>query len=271
MSPSSTPAQPIIKAGSAPTNPSGQQIGVAGFQNLDQAEQTRISNVARRSTEDQHATANNRLHEQELYRVAADFLTRYPNTQRYTLVYATKDYYNNPFPYAYLIRKPPDSSLHPNLLNLPGGKFETYFQEVNGQQQELEESEVSCALRELKEETGLDGTFPILCGLIVPPPTPPHMKDVDHLRDPLLPSPFLVYCFKVSIVGSQLSSPDTITRKVTESFQWKDAIPNIPLLLSLFYGNAQGWIMQDRAFDHAPFETNLVFTDPAHPYTAYQE
>lgn len=249
---------------------------------LDVAEQTRISNVARKfdgaKNASDHARPTNRLHEDELYRVAEDFIAAYPYAKRYTLVYATKDYHGSPFPYAYLIRKPEDCNLHPGLINLPGGKLENIpLVEKPSNEDGPEEVECvpeapeACALRELKEETGLDGTFPILCGLIAPPPlkgrTPGEYKAQNEGAEY---SPFLVYCFRVIIAGSQVPNDETLMRKVHESFQWKDAIPNIPLLLSLFYGNAQGWIMQDASFHHTPFETNLVFATPDHPYTAYR-
>lgn len=93
--------------------------------------------------------------------------------RQYVVVFAHGNLYQDAPRHAMLIQKPWDSSLHPGMLNLPGGRVE------------LTEHPRDAAMREFYEETGWQIQQPQLMGLLLP-----SMYDFNR------ESPYIVYCYR---------------------------------------------------------------------------
>lgn len=78
---------------------------------------------------------------------------RQPPTE-YVLIFAVPSFYQELPRHCLLVKKPPNS-MHAGLFNLPGGKL--LHQEMP----------LMAAIRELQEETGLDGSFPKQLGKLL--------------------------------------------------------------------------------------------------------
>lgn len=166
-------------------------------------------------------------------RTQPDFLTFLKNYEatiqpplspyRYVLVYAHSHLYEDAPRHALLVKKKP-GSLHDGLLNLPGGKINP------------DEKPAAAALRELKEETGLDATMPQLIGAIINGP-----MDDDQ-------EPFLVYIYRVIIAPQQ-----ELNQNPKQPCSWhpiKNAtgtrfIPNLSVILPLIAAGTMGFVIED--------------------------
>ena len=145
--------------------------------------------------------------------------------------YPLTDVYNE----VLLVRKPRISKFHPGWLNLPGGHVEEG------------ERPADAAVRELKEETGLDGSMPQYMGAL----RPPYME-----QD--MPTDFVVYVYRIQVDTSQplVPEPDqpaywmqltNLARMLT--FQ-PDLllVPNLTVILPLLaVGLQRNWILEESA------------------------
>lgn len=148
--------------------------------------------------------------------------------KKMVLVHAVSHQYSDAQRRVLLVRKTDRSPYHPGCLNLPGGHVK------------LGEDIVEAALRELEEETGLNGTWPQYMGCIRPPE---EERETD--------SDFIVYIYR-----AQVSPFKTLQSEPDQPASWftlprlarliscppQKFIPNLTVLLSLLVaGITRGW------------------------------
>lgn len=142
---------------------------------------------------------------------------------RYVIVYAHSHMYEDAPRHALLVKKKA-GSMHSGLLNLPGGKI------MAG------ERPATAALRELKEETGLDATMPQLIGAIINGP-----MDVD------MPA-FIVYIYRTIIAPQQ-----ELIQLDEQPASWHPIknttgvrfVPALSVILPLIAAGIMGFVIED--------------------------
>lgn len=164
-----------------------------------------------------------------------------PQARLMVLAFATCDLYDRLYDKVLLVRKPSTSKFHPLWLNLPGGHVEKH------------ELPAHAAVRELKEETGLDGTFPQYMGCIRPP-----REETDTPQD------FVVFVYRLLVDSKQPLKPEPnqpaywlglhgLSNALTENPTLK-LVPNLTVLLPLLVvGLQKNWVLTEGA--------NTVFED----------
>lgn len=156
----------------------------------------------------------------------ADYITNCQPTE-YSLVFAHSHLYDDSPRHALCVRKKA-GSLHEGCLNLPGGKLHKG------------ETPQAGSLRELKEETGCEGTFPQRIGAIIPGP-------LDILNGG---KHFLVHIVRVMLAPQQ-----TVSFPADQPADWypikyacdhhHNFVPNLATILPLCAAGMFGFIIQD--------------------------
>jgi len=168
--------------------------------------------------------------------------------KKMVLVHAIPHQYSDSQRHVLLVRKPELSPYHPGCLNLPGGHVESG------------EAVVDAAIRELSEETGLNGTWPQYMGCIRPPEGEWGTVDRD----------FIVYIYRAQVSFSQklVSEPDQpanwyalsrLARLISCPPQM--IVPNLTVLLSLLVtGITRGWTFLEPSGQLFPTCPDVNFT-----------
>lgn len=118
-------------------------------------------------------------------------------------------------------------------LNLVGGKVEK------------NETEVSAAMRELKEETGLQCLLPSFCGAIAT-------------------NDSVVYCYAVNVLDKTLQPRVEETEKV-EWFEISKALadvrllPNLKVVIPLLHMDVSGWICTEDKASENDYQVTISF------------
>ncbi len=169
-----------------------------------------------------------------------------PDTMKMVIVHAVPCMYSDIQRQVLLLRKPDLSKYHPGFLNLPGGHVEP------------DEAPVHAAVRKLKEETGLDGTWPQYMGCIRSP-----------LDDQETEDDFVVYAYRMQVSQRQpiVSEPDQPVNwyRVSRLAELmasppQKIVPNLPILLPLLIaGLTRGWVLTETHNSFASAETSFNF------------
>jgi 8-oxo-dGTP pyrophosphatase MutT (NUDIX family) len=142
---------------------------------------------------------------------------------RYVVVFAHAHLYKDSPRHVLVVRKAANT-LHAGLLNLPGGRVE-----------EKERPE-RAALRELKEECGVEGNQPQLVGAILP-------SGSDAIGNA-----FVVYVYRCIInPGQEISYPpeQPASWQLIEDCRNGKWVPGLSVILPLLAANVIGFICQD--------------------------
>lgn len=107
------------------------------------------------------------------------------------LCYAQRDYYHAQNSHVLLVQKP-EGKMHAGMWNLPGGYIQRLDPMQPGEGAGYEHP-ADAAVRELKEETGLEGSFPQFMGALLPD----RMKGVDDHTH------FIVLIYRMLVRSSQ--------------------------------------------------------------------
>lgn len=153
--------------------------------------------------------------------------------RRYVVIFAHGDLYQDAPRHALMIRKPANSSLHPGMLNLPGGRCE------------LNEHPKDAAVREFYEETGWQCQQPQLMGLLLP-------SMFDFVKE----SPYIVYCYRgiIRTADKQTAKDDAHHLNIEQHEpMWyliqdlglQQIVPNIIAVLPHMASESRCWIIQD--------------------------
>lgn len=158
----------------------------------------------------------------------------------YSLVFAHSHLYEDQPRHALCVRKK-DGSLHAGRWNLPGGKI------IDG------ESLHAGSLRELKEETGCEGTVPQRIGAIFP-----GSMDWNSV------SPFLVHIVRVMLAPKQQVSfpPDQPAdwKLIKDAGNYRhNFVPNLTTILPLCAAGMMGFIIQDNLWLDNKSITSVTF------------
>ncbi len=149
----------------------------------------------------------------------------YRPRNRFVLVFAHSKLYDDSPRHALLVKKKPNSR-HGGLLNLPGGKIE------------YRESPRDAAIRELKEETNIEATWPQLVGAILPGPMDEMLKA----------DPFIVYIYRVmSAPGADIKFPEDqpASWHFIKNSTGNQYVPGLAVILPLIAANQIGFIVED--------------------------
>lgn len=112
-------------------------------------------------------------------------------------------------------------------LNLPGGKIDP-----------TDDGPIDAAIRELKEESGLDGTNPEYFGRLL------VEKDAADKQA-------VIHCIKAKVDGFQPFQPRSEETEVVQWHEWKSVItdprlmPNLRLIIPLIRAGVTGWEIDD--------------------------
>jgi ADP-ribose pyrophosphatase YjhB (NUDIX family) len=156
-------------------------------------------------------------------------------TKRYVLTFAHSHLYKDSPRHALVVKKAA-GTLHQGLFNLPGGKILS------------KEKPSTAALRELKEECGVDGSFPQLIGAILPS------------GSDCLSGDFIVYVYRCmlnpgSVLAFQESQP--ASWELIEEVSNGKYVPSLGVMLPLLATGLMGWVLQDAWWGYYGDNPNL--------------
>ena len=112
-------------------------------------------------------------------------------------------------------------------LNLPGGKIDP-----------TDAGPIEAAIRELREESGLDGTKPDYMGRIV--------VEKDAHGDNAI-----IHCIKLHVDGYQPFAPRSEETEVVRWYDWREVttdprlMPNLRIIVPLMRAGVSGWTIDD--------------------------
>jgi 8-oxo-dGTP pyrophosphatase MutT (NUDIX family) len=173
-----------------------------------------------------------------------------PQARRMVLAFAKPYPHEVAYNKVLLVRKPMISKFHPGWINLPGGHAE------GG------EHPADAAVRELKEETGLDGSMPQYMGALRPPP-----------EEQNTPNDFVVWVYRLQVDILQPLHPepdqpaywtelDSIARMLTFQPDFL-LVPNLTVILPLLVvGLQRNWVLEESA--NTTFADNTTATFKLH-------
>ena len=165
--------------------------------------------------------------------------------KKYVLIYAYDPQWNNHHGVSRLLLTLKDRpAWQAGCLNLPGGKVEEG------------ETEIACAVRELKEETGLDPKYaPREDG------TPVGVT----LMGAIVGDAFIVYCVSVNVRHDQPIQPREGETEVAKWYEWdeikreQNLMPNLRVIVPLIMAGVSGWFVNGREIAPGVYDASVRF------------
>lgn len=166
-------------------------------------------------------------------------LFRYPPmaSDHFVLIYGACHFQANEAQSHVPMVRRPAGKMYGGMLNLPGGRVESE-----------DESSKEAALREWREETGIDCRFPQLMGYILPLP-----KWIDYDKNsgetPITRARYRVDCYSAIYSGGERFNPENDQPvelvKLDRMGERDDLVPNVAFVVAFCRLRLNGWILTE--------------------------